>query len=152
MMNADKFVTQAVNWKNVPLQKKNLISSNEILPLNISESLKVTFEYKSLEIVFLEHIELTISMDYTIRGDLEFYLKSPKDTFVQILGSRKNDKSKNGFENWTFMSVATWLENPFGVWELKIVDSRKISDRNFGTLKNATLTIYGIRQMPDYYF
>lgn len=150
-MNADKFVTQAVNWRNVDLQRKALISSNEVLPLNMSESLTITFEYKSLEIVFLEHIELTISMDYTTRGDLEFYLKSPKDTFVQILGSRKLDKSKIGFDKWTFMSVATWLENPFGIWELKIVDSRKISNKNFGTLKNATLTVYGIRQMLDYY-
>lgn len=150
-MNADKFVTQAVNWKNVDFQRKKQINSNEILPMNISESLTITFEYKSLEIVFLEHIEVTISMDYTTRGDLEFYMKSPKDTFVQILGSRKYDKSKIGFDKWTFMSVATWLENPFGIWELKIVDSRKISDKNFGTLKNATLTVYGIRQMPDYY-
>lgn len=150
-MNADKFVTQAVNWRNVPLQRKAQISSKEILPLNMTESLTVTFEYKSLEIVFLEHIELTISMDYTTRGDLEFYLKSPKDTTVQILGSRKNDKSTTGLDNWKFMSVATWLENPFGIWELKIVDSRRISDGNSGMLKNATLTVYGIREMPDYY-
>lgn len=43
-------------------------------------------------------------------------------TTVQLLRHRKLDKSNEGFQNWTFMSVMTWGENPKGVWTLEILD------------------------------
>lgn len=43
-------------------------------------------------------------------------------TLVQILSSRKRDKSKDGFRKWKFMSVATWGEDPRGIWILYIFD------------------------------
>lgn len=42
---------------------------------------------------------------------------------MQILNPRKLDDSKDGFKNWKFMSVASWGEDPTGIWTLKILDA-----------------------------
>lgn len=47
-------------------------------------------------------------------------------TKVQILGSRKLDKSNQGFENWSFMSVMTWGEYAYGEWKITIHDKVSI--------------------------
>ena len=39
-----------------------------------------------------------------------------------LLSERENDGSKDGFINWSFMSVHSWGENPNGEWTLKIMD------------------------------
>lgn len=45
---------------------------------------------------------------------------------MQILSPRKRDASALGFEDWRFMSVLTWGEQPEGVWLLEVVD--KVGD------------------------
>ena len=39
-----------------------------------------------------------------------------------LLSERENDLSSDGFNNWPFMSVHTWGENPSGIWKLRIND------------------------------
>lgn len=39
-----------------------------------------------------------------------------------ILSERANDWSNEGFNNWAFMSVHNWGENPSGVWKIRIND------------------------------
>ena len=34
--------------------------------------------------------------------------------------------SSDGFENWNFMSVQTWGENPYGSWILEIESKKDI--------------------------
>lgn len=41
---------------------------------------------------------------------------------MELLASRKLDKSKKGFDNWTFMSVMSWGEQVQGDWVLSILD------------------------------
>lgn len=90
---------------------------------------------------YLEHVELKTSINYTTRGALEVYLTSPTGkinkiitgfnlnvlfvigTKVQLLNTRLLDKSEDGFQNWTFMSVMTWGEIPTGLWILTITDN-----------------------------
>lgn len=127
LMNADSYVNMAANWINVgPQSSVELEYPENYLPLqNIPGSplTKLTFDYTEESIKFLEHVEVIIDLDYELyRGFLEFYLISPQETRVQLLGQRPNDKSRLGFKDWSLMSVATWSENPSGNWTLEIID------------------------------
>lgn len=42
---------------------------------------------------------------------------------MELLAPRKLDESSDGFNNWTFMSVMTWGENPNGIWTLTVADN-----------------------------
>lgn len=43
-------------------------------------------------------------------------------TKVQLLSARPRDTSTAGFVNWPLMSVATWGENPRGLWKVTVMD------------------------------
>ncbi len=45
-----------------------------------------------------------------------------KGVETMLLSEREGDQSKEGFNNWAFMSVHSWGENPVGDWKLKIMD------------------------------
>lgn len=92
------------------------------------------------EVIFLEHVSVRTTINYTIRGALEIHLTSPagnvvcvtvsKNLYIYFLGStvqlltpRKYDKSPDGFFNWTFMSVMTWGELAQGIWTLTVSDN-----------------------------
>lgn len=49
-----------------------------------------------------------------------------KGTKVELLAPRKLDVSSDGFNNWTFMSVMTWGENPNGIWTLTVADNVRV--------------------------
>lgn len=84
------------------------------------------------------------------------------------------DDSEEGFVNWKFMSVASWGEDPRGIWRLEISDSvsarvRELDGRmrrrrmlkwnliseqvgprtNEGILENLTLILHGTEVMPN---
>lgn len=66
---------------------------------------------------------------------------------VPILEQRKNDNSTEGFQDWVFMSVATWSENPRGLWRIKIIDNTNgIGYLNVG---KCTLMLHGTIIDPD---
>lgn len=88
-----------------------------------------------------------MNLEYSCRGALEMYLHSPHGTAVQILSARKQDKSKDGFRKWKFMSVATWGEDPRGKWILHIFDKTD-PKQNYGTIGEFTLILHGTEQIP----
>lgn len=68
----------------------------------------------------LEHVQAKLSIYTQRRGDLRIQLSSPMGTRVTLLAHRTHDNSKNGFHQWPFMSVHSWGESPFGIWQLEI--------------------------------
>lgn len=82
-----------------------------ILDLNVTECSGVNF---------LEHVQAKISLSSHQRGDIQIYLTSPAGTKSTLLARRPKDTSKNPFNSWPFMSVHTWGEMPFGIWQLEI--------------------------------
>jgi len=100
------------------------------------------------EINFLEHVQVILDMEYTKRGDLSIDLQSASDTTTMLLSERPNDKSTTGFQNWTFMSVHNWGEQPHGQWKLSIRD--KAGTSNAGRIKHVTLILHGTRDIPDH--
>nr|CAD7445292.1 unnamed protein product [Timema bartmani] len=122
LMDASAMVKLARIWKTVPEQHKCEVSaphadklipakSQVILQLNVKECAGVNF---------LEHVQAKISLASSRRGDLQIHLTSPSGTRSTLLALRPHDISRTGFQSWPFMSVHTWGEQPFGVWQLEI--------------------------------
>ena len=76
------------------------------------------------------------------RGDVEIELDSPSGTSSTLLPHRDYDFiNTEGYDNWSFMSVHFWGEDPTGVWTLR-TSFRASSGSVF--LANVTLIGYGI--------
>jgi hypothetical protein len=82
------------------------------------------------QIKYLEHVQLYVTIDYARRGDLHINMTSPQGTNTMLLSERLGDNSNEGFNNWAFMSVHTWGENPSGVWKIRINDQVSSNDHD----------------------
>ncbi|XP_055692610.1 neuroendocrine convertase 1-like [Lutzomyia longipalpis] len=154
LMNADAFVTAASTWMNVPPKSTEIILPKDFAaPRNLSTSIgtiSVTFENATGRIRYLEHVEVQVDLGYTERGVLEIFLTSPRGTKVQLLTKRNRDKSKEGFRPWIFMSVATWSEDPRGMWEVQILDTSPLGIFNSGSLNDCKLILHGTEEIPPH--
>ncbi|RWS09406.1 neuroendocrine convertase 1-like protein [Dinothrombium tinctorium] len=128
LMNAEAMVKKALNWTNVPPKSSCTVELLfERLPLTIF-SLKPNFinfltngcKNTTNEVNIIEHVQVTLSISYPIRGYLEMLLISPSNSISKLLSQRKFDKSPRGFKNWEFSSVHFWGERPHGLWTLVI--------------------------------
>ncbi|KAI4458893.1 proprotein convertase subtilisin/kexin-related [Holotrichia oblita] len=153
LMNALGFVKAASIWTSVP--EWRICTVNSISPENTTITSGVPFILAidaglcKDEVNFLEHVEVISNIEYPIRGALEISLTSPAGTKVQILGSRKLDKSSQGFENWSFMSVMTWGEYAYGEWKITIHDKVSTSS-NSGTVGEFRLILHGTKELPQH--
>ena len=97
-------------------------------------------------LAYLEHVQafLTISIDTGKRGQLQITLLSPHLTSSTLLPYRHRDTGKQGFNNWPFMTVFNWGEEPQGEWVLKITAEQSTK----ATLKTGTLVLHGVGTRP----
>ena len=87
----------------------------------------------------LEHVRVYITLSHKLRGSLRIVLTSPAGTVSELLSPRDRDFSRDGFQNWPFMTVFSWGENPVGLWKLQISDTRNVE----GEFKKWSLRLYG---------
>ncbi|XP_033208644.1 neuroendocrine convertase 1-like [Belonocnema kinseyi] len=156
LMNANSLVFASYNWTTVP--NKNIceiratLESNSTLAYGIQRILKfyVTANVDSkADIISLEHVQIETNIKYSNRGSLQMHLTAPSGTKVQILSRRNLDRSPDGFTKWKFMSVATWGEDPHGIWSLDILDETGPA-RNNGSLGDFKLILHGTSETPQY--
>ncbi|XP_059081763.1 neuroendocrine convertase 1-like [Tigriopus californicus] len=150
VMDAYQFVRTAMNWTLVP---EAVSQDFDCLPmtsqnLETNHPIEITFEVpESAQVRFLEHVEVSLSIQYPVRGVLQIALISPSGSISQLLTLRPEDKSDAGFKKWKFMSVHFWGENPWGSWKLYIVD--KVSKEALsGTVSKPKLRLYGSKSAP----
>ncbi|KAI5922107.1 pheromone processing endoprotease KexB [Camillea tinctor] len=111
-----------------------------------NEGLSVTFDVtedmlKEANVERLEHVTVTMNVQHTRRGDLSVDLISPSKVVSHISATRKLDTSDEGYDDWTFMSVAHWGESGVGTWTLVIRDTN-VND-NTGTFTDWHLKLWG---------
>ncbi|XP_032671139.1 neuroendocrine convertase 1-like isoform X1 [Odontomachus brunneus] len=157
LMNAYALVMASSNWTMVP--EKTICKVDHVyttdMRLAYGNPKKLQFDAGGAcrtlgnEIIFLEHVEIEVNLEYSRRGALQMHLAAPSGTLVQILSPRKLDNSDAGFAKWKFMSVATWGEDPRGTWTLDIFDEIGPVQNN-GTIGAFTLTLHGTAQIPNY--
>ena len=94
------------------------------------DSLKVASSLENLQancsgknMADLEHVQVEISLNFTLRGDLEVNLTSPLGTTSRLIQYRPRDNF-NTLKNWKILTLHHWGENPTGVWKLTLKNSR----------------------------
>ncbi|KAL5017915.1 hypothetical protein ScPMuIL_003637 [Solemya velum] len=159
LLNAVKLVELAnpETWKTVPQKTICYVDSGNIsnLPSKLASGQEVVVEMQTTgckggeaEINYLEHVEVSLSVKYSKRGDLACYLTSAMGTETMLLSERPRDVSTKGFKNWTFMSVHSWGEQPSGTWKVSFKDKKQGS--NIGTIDTIRLTLHGTKDIPDH--
>ncbi|KAJ2972616.1 hypothetical protein NUW58_g9150 [Xylaria curta] len=147
-VDAYALVETAKTWKNVKPQawffspwlhvKKEIPQGDQGLSVNFKVTKKM-LEEANLE--RLEHVTVTMNVEHTQRGDLSVDLISPDNVISHISAVRKLDKSDQGYNDWTFMSVAHWGESGVGTWTIIIRDTQ-VNDQK-GTFIDWHLKLWG---------
>ena len=89
----------------------------------------------------LEHITVTMNVNHSRRGDLSVELRSPSGVVSHLSTARRSDDYDGGYEDWTFMSVAHWGENPEGDWNIIVKDT--VENDHTGTFIDWRLNLFG---------
>ena len=76
---------------------------------------------------YLEHVQARITLAATRRGEIAIYLTSPSGTRSTLLAQRQRDTSRDGFNNWAFMTTHNWGEEAKGRWILEIENGASFS-------------------------
>ena len=79
------------------------------------------------------------------RGDLQIELLSPSGTRSTLLPYRDSDVFPGMYQNWPFMSVHFWGENPAGQWTLTV---RHRGTNGTVSLVIHNVTFYGTADIP----
>ena len=95
---------------------------------------------------FLEHVELKVNLNYTLRGDLVMDLVSPDGTVSHMTHYRLIDSAAKftDLTNWVVMTLHLWGENPEGKWRLKLRNSQTQHKNTGKNLNNRDLKIFSI--------
>ena len=73
---------------------------------------------------YLEHVEVSVNLTYTLRGELLIKLISPQGTASNLTHYRKADASFGAKDlNWVLMTLHHWGENATGIWKLTLESS-----------------------------
>ncbi|KAJ2880889.1 pheromone processing endoprotease [Coemansia asiatica] len=89
----------------------------------------------------VEHVTVIVDMQHEFRGNVEIWLESPHGIRSQLAAVRQRDNSKEGLQDWKFMSVKHWDEDPVGSWSLHVRNALK--PKFSGRLKAWQMTVYG---------
>ncbi|XP_052279623.1 furin-like protease kpc-1 isoform X3 [Dreissena polymorpha] len=152
LMDAAAMVQLARNWTTVPPQHICEIRSfdtNKPVPMNGKISVPLYTdgcEGTEYEVKYLEHVQARITLKASRRGDIQIYLTSPMGTRSTLLAKRSQDNSKEGFNNWAFMTTHNWGELAKGQWVLVIENGARSSE-----LTEWKLVLMGTKTHPQAY-
>ena len=81
-------------------------------------------DYCGDKINFLEHVEVSVNLNYTLRGELLIKLISPEGTVSNLTHYRKADAAFGAKDlNWVLMTLHNWGETAIGSWTLTMESS-----------------------------
>ncbi|KAI8502544.1 hypothetical protein Bbelb_192460 [Branchiostoma belcheri] len=155
MMDASAMVKLAQEWTNVGHQHRCVVTYDGP-ERDIPEGGEVELEleadgcHDTRDLVeVLEHVQSVMTIDHQRRGDLSVKLTSPSGTESQLMSTRSQDDSSDGFQEWPFMTVYNWGEDPSGKWTVAVKDNpgsrRKRSDEPVGKVRAWSLVLWGTR-------
>ena len=76
------------------------------------------------DINYLEHVEVSVDLTYTLRGELLIKLISPTGTESNLTHYRMSDSSFGAKDlNWVLMTLHHWGETAIGRWRLTLENS-----------------------------
>ncbi|MDA0812444.1 MAG: S8 family peptidase [Verrucomicrobia bacterium] len=140
MIDAGAAVNMAVTWKNLSVQQTidaSLGSVNANIPDDRTSGVTKTFTLSGTNLR-VEHIQLTVDITHSFRGDIEITLTSPSGMESKL--SHEHLDPNADYDNYTFLSVRHWGEMSNGQWKLKVAD---LSPGDTGKLVTASLRVLG---------
>ncbi|XP_052787437.1 furin-like isoform X2 [Mya arenaria] len=150
LLNVAAMIKRAKTWTSLSEQhiceSLNTIVQRSINPRDTTRIVQSTLYTDSCNETYrcvnrIEHVEAYISFTYTFRGIVELTLESPSGTRSTLLTTRGSDVATNSRQDWTYMSVQFWGENPIGTWKLYF--SLKANINQGGSLQSWKLKLYG---------
>ncbi|XP_076443208.1 furin-like protease kpc-1 isoform X2 [Babylonia areolata] len=154
LMDASRMVELALKWRNVPEQHICLQPSSQKDQGLVGQKHTTTIttdgcKGQRTEVQYLEHVQCRISLSFHPRGSIVLHLTSPQGTRSTILPRRPNDVSSSGFNDWPFLSVHFWGEDPRGQWTLEIENGNPYrSQLDGGRLVSWSLVFHGTKEQP----
>ncbi|XP_050442123.1 neuroendocrine convertase 1-like isoform X1 [Adelges cooleyi] len=154
LINAYSLVKEAMSWKNVP--EKTICAVEFLIHDNFDNFGGGKSFVKSTKsdgcngnVKYLEHVQLSISIQYPIRGLIEVDLMSPNGTLCKMMESRPLDVSNEGFIEWKIKSLQFWGENPLGEWTVFVKDEIPFEGLKLvGQVEKVTLILHGTLDYP----
>lgn len=141
-------VHAAKTWKNVKPQAwyySPWIHVNKPIPQG-DKGVAVSFEItedmlKEANLERVEHVTVTMNLEHGRRGDVSVDLVSPNKIVSHLSVTRKYDESSEGYDDWTFMSVAHWGESGVGTWQIIAKDT--VNNNYNGTFVDWHIKLWG---------
>ena len=108
----------------------------------------ITLDIPVTDAVNLEHVQLSIDLNWLNSGDIDVYLTSPDGTRVRLVYDLPDESRVGSIRNFTFSSVASMGEDSAGIWKVDIYNrdpaaTDKAGVPMSGKFKGATLTLLG---------
>lgn len=94
---------------------------------------------------YLEHVQARITLKASKRGEIQIYLTSPMGTRSTLLAKRREDASREGFNNWAFMTTHNWGELAKGSWVLVIENGAHSCKSSICCLEFHISTSFGLK-------
>nr|CDJ84259.1 unnamed protein product [Haemonchus contortus] len=151
LMDGGAIVKLAKIWRTLPEQLictyQNQYKSSRSLRgrFRMNFTLTVNGCGSGTPILYLEHVQVHVTVKFEKRGDLKLTLYSPSGTRSVLLPPRPQDSSSHGLNDWPFLSVQQWGEDPYGTWILE-VESVTNNPTASGTFYNWKLVLYGTEE------
>ncbi|CAA9998619.1 unnamed protein product [Nesidiocoris tenuis] len=100
------------------------------------------------EVHYLEHVQCKVSLSFFPRGNLKLLLVSPSGTPSTLLAYRPKDEIAATLDDWPFLSVHFWGEDPRGQWTLRILNNGRKKVDTDGVFIKWQLYFYGTDTKP----
>lgn len=145
LLNTQAAATLAAGWTNLPAATTAEASASGpavAIPDNNATGIIRSFNLTASNLR-VEHVTLRVDLQHLSRGHLNVTLTSPTGTASQL--AIKHPDTGDHYQDWTFSTVRCWGENSAGTWTLRVSDT---TSGTTGTLRSATLTIYGTPAGP----
>ena len=151
LLDAGLLVRRAANWSLVPEQRiceTRLEAAGAGLGAGAGQQTSLTLitdgcDNTASSVTTLEHVQARISLKFAPRGDLKISLTSPRGTTSHLLLPRPKDRTASSFDNWPFLSVHYWGEDPTGEWRLTITNTASRNGSRPGQLRHWQLVLHG---------
>jgi len=148
IMDAACMVKLARVWTPVPEQGKctvDLDKPGSIFVPGKSSQTSVIHVKSCDDVSFIEHVQASVALQASKRGDVQISLTSPNGTKSLLIAKRPKDYSRAGFKDWPFLTVHMWEESPIGDWTIEVVNDGRTSVE----LKNWSVAFYGTKNHPQ---
>lgn len=156
LMDAKRMVDVAVKWKRVPSIVTCTIPRRSVnRRIGSTGTSKETIDLSKWDdicgdkINYLEHVEVSVNLTYTLRGELLIKLTSPRETVSNLTHYREADAAFGAKDlNWVLMTLHNWGETAIGPWTLTMENSHP-DHNNTGILFDWTLILHGTTLLPQ---